>query len=301
MKSNIDGSFKKVGSTCVKDFTGVDPTKFFKAFQHILKTIDELGGYEAFEPGSPRWVDYRVFEVDQIWTISNNVIKLDGEYIKTEWTEVETYRYNWEKVRTNMGEATSDKVKKVIFEYDKEDKYFVNPGEVNDELVNGVREWLTNMVVRKKVVDNYNDSTGKLESVEIDNEFDVKLKEYADRKRVRSFEIGFTGWIVESYLKYLAELDTPKSNWQGEIGDKIQIEAKIISINVFDGGYGSTNVYKMVDKNGNVYTKFGTINPRYVDTDDVEKGSNIKVKGEVKKHNEFRGKKETLIGRISKY
>ena len=102
-------------------------------------------------------------------------------------------------------------------------------------------------------------------------------------------------------MKYVASLNAPVSEFQGEIGEKIKVELTITSINGYDNGYGWSNIYKMVDSDGNVYTKFGTINERYSDTDEVKEGSVIKVTAEVKKHNEFRGKKETVLGRVSKF
>lgn len=302
LKSKVDGSFKKVGSTCVKDFTGVDPTKFFKAFQHVIRTLGMFGEWGGFEDGSPRWVDYRVWEIEHIWTVAKKVLDVDSKYIKTEWKEIDIpYSYGYEKVRTNMGEATSDKVKKVLFEYDEESKYFVKPSEVNEKLVKGMRKWLDNMEVRKENKVRYNYDINKEEEVEVENEFDAKLKEYSERKRVRSFEIGFTGWFVYSYMKYVSSLNEPVSEFQGEIGKKIKIKATITNISEFKGYYGWTNVYKMVDSDGNIYTKFGKINENYVNTDKIKEGSIVKVTAEVKKHNEFRGKKETLLGRISKY
>ena len=304
LKSKLDDSFKKVGSTCVKDFTGVDPTKFFKAFQHVLRTLEMFGEDEwgGFEGGSPRWVDYRVFDINHIWTISKKVLEIDEKYIKTEWKEIEHPGYSgWtEKVRTNMGDATSDKVKSVLFEYDEESEYFVKPSEVDAELVKGMREWLSNMEVRQEKRVRWNDEN-KQEEYLVDNEFDAKLKAYEERKRVRSFEIGFTGWVVDAYLKYVESLNAPISEFKGNIGDKIKIEVTVTKISEFDGGWGWTNAYKMVDSDGNVYSKFGTINARYADTDEVKEGAILKMTAEVKKHNEFRGKKETVLGRVSKF
>jgi len=296
------GEFKKVGSTCVKDFTGVDPTKFFKAFQHILRTLEMFGEGEwgGFEGDSPRWLDYRVFDINHIWTVSKKILEVDGVYIKTEWEEIENPSgYGYIKVRTNVNDATSDKVKSVLFDYDPESEYFVKPSEIDEDFVKSMREWLFNMDVRKQKREGCTIIDGT--SNEVENDFDVKLKTYAKRKRVRSFEIGFTGWIVDAYNKYVKSLSEYVSEFQGEVGKKIQIEATITSLSGFNGSYGWTNVYKMCDSIGNVYSKFGTINARYADTDELKEGSILKMTAVIKKHNEFRGKNETVLGRVSKF
>jgi len=164
-----------------------------------------------------------------------------------------------------------------------------------------MREWLTNMEVRTETRTKLNYDTQKDEEYKVENEFDAKLKAYSERKRVRSFEIGFTGWIVDAYNKYVKNLSVPTSNFQGEVNDKIKVEATVTSVSGFGSSYGWTNVYKMSDIIGNVYTKFGTINARYADTDEIKEGTVIKVTAVVKKHNEYKGKKEAVLGRVSKF
>jgi len=57
----------------------------------------------------------------------------------------------------------------------------------------------------------------------------------------------------------------------------------------------------MVDANGNVFTKFGTISDRFItnDTEDVKEGTTLRMTAEIKAHNDYKGNKETLIGRVS--
>lgn len=295
LKSDIDGSFKKVGSTCIKDFTGVDPTKFISLFQHIIRTIKFFDEEYSGENNSSRNIsDYRVFEINHIWTISKKVLKIDEKYIKAKWEQMDEYPFK--DFRTNLGEATSDKVKKVLFEYDEEDAYYVKPGKINNSFTKGLREWLKNIKVR---IDTHTNDLD--EKMEIENEFDLKLKNYSKRKRVRTFDIGFTSWIVDAYLNHLETLNAPESNWVGEINEKIQLDVTVNSVIGRDTDFGWSYIYKMVDTNGNIYTKFGTINARYSNTNEIEKGSILKMSAPVKSHNEYKNIKETILGRCSKY
>jgi hypothetical protein len=80
------------------------------------------------------------------------------------------------------------------------------------------------------------------------------------------------------------------------------MELTVTGVTGFEGAYGWTNVYKMVDVNNNQVTKFGKINSRYlVSGETIEEGSVLKFKAEIKKHEEFRGKKQTTIGRVAKF
>jgi hypothetical protein len=301
LKSTQDDSFKKVGSTCVKDFTGVDPTKFFKAFQHILNTLERFVDLE-FNRSSPKYVDYRVLEINHIWTISKKVLEVDGKYIKTEWKDIENPAYPgyYTQVRTNMGDATSDKVKSVLFDYNENSDYFVKPSFEDEVLIKNMREWLTNFVVRTSKRTDWDDKGNEI-IIDVPNDFDSKIQAYAERKRVRTFDIGFTGWIVDAYNQYVESLTASVSEFQGEVGNKIKVDATIISVSGFNTDYGWSNIYKMTDVDGNVYTKFGKINTRYADTDGIDVGTVIKVTAVVKKHNDYKGKKETVLGRVSKF
>ena len=284
LKSKIDGSFKKVGSTCVKDFTGVDPVKFFKAFQHIIKTISDFSS-EYYGINSVRLIDYRVFDIDSIWTIAKNVIGIDNEYIKTQWDE--GYNGNY---RTNLGDATADKVKDVLFYKNTENNYFVDG--VDSILVDNIREWLINREVKIE----------KLNGVDVENEFDSKLKSFSDRKRVRVFEIGFTSWIVDAYNKYVENLKNMNSVFVGNVNDKIKIEGTITLVKQISSNWGTTNLYKIVDNEGNIYSKFGEINKRYtLNNEEIGVGSLVKFTAVVNKHNVYNNVNETVLGRISKF
>lgn len=323
-----DGTFKKVGSTCIKDFTGVSPDSFFKMFQFIQKTITFFGDEEEMWKSCGRSrnpANYLTFDLDQIFTITKNVIGIDGSYVKSLWRDEEVgsgYSYYTKKVRSNEGDATADKVKDVLNrqtyrkEFDVEKEYFINLGTIDTGLVDGIRAYLTGIEVRTTVEKDtryktdengtVQDENGNcvMETVDVvvKNEFDSKLKSFADKKRTRRFDIGFICYIVEAYNIYLDRLATPESNHIGIIGEKSILDVTIKSISGFNGNFGWTNIYKMIDVDGNVFTKFGTIADRFItdESEEIEKGTVLKFNAEIKQHNEFKGNKETVIGRVSK-
>ena len=93
-----------------------------------------------------------------------------------------------------------------------------------------------------------------------------------------------------------------KSKHIGEIGQKIPMELTIVNIHNFEGGFGNTNAYNMVDSNGNYVTKFGVINVRYLTSGNkVCVGSKVRFNATIKKHDLFNGVKQTTIGRVSKF
>ena len=80
------------------------------------------------------------------------------------------------------------------------------------------------------------------------------------------------------------------------------MELIVVGVTEYEGSYGRSNVYTMVDFDNNRVTKFGVINNRYlVSGSTLTVGSVVKFKATVKSQDEFIGKKQTTIGRVSKY
>lgn len=80
-------------------------------------------------------------------------------------------------------------------------------------------------------------------------------------------------------------------------------DLKIIDKRTVDGKYGRTVVYDMMDKEGNILSKFGEISEDYLIGlgDEVNVDSRVTFYGVIKSHSEFRGNKTTQLGKISQY
>lgn len=88
----------------------------------------------------------------------------------------------------------------------------------------------------------------------------------------------------------------------GSPGMKMWLELEIIDIRKINGQYGETVVYEMKDKKNCVFSKFGTIDRKYLVRDDnVVVGSKVEFYGIIKQHTEFKGVKITQLGKITEY
>jgi hypothetical protein len=88
----------------------------------------------------------------------------------------------------------------------------------------------------------------------------------------------------------------------GGPGMKMWLELEIINIRKINGAYGETLVYEMKDKKNCIFSKFGTIDRRYlVDGNSVGIGSKVEFYGIIKQHSEFKGVKITQLGKITEY
>ena len=81
------------------------------------------------------------------------------------------------------------------------------------------------------------------------------------------------------------------SDHVGQIKDRIEFEGVIEFETDREGYYGTTHILKFRGDDGNVYTWFAS------GLQDLAKGDRVKVRGTVKKHDEFRGVKQTVLSR----
>jgi hypothetical protein len=127
---------------------------------------------------------------------------------------------------------------------------------------------------------------------------------YTRAKKTLGFVNDFDAW--EKHKTFENVVKAPKeSKHIGGIGTKMSLNLKVSGVRDINGTYGSTVVYDLVDKDGNVFSKFGKIDSIHLsdndDNDDVMVGSNVEFKAIIKEHSEFRGVKITKLGKISLY
>lgn len=86
--------------------------------------------------------------------------------------------------------------------------------------------------------------------------------------------------------------DADESEYQGEIGDKIEIIVTIEKSILLDGYYGPSTLYSMKDENKNVYIWItASIKTR------LKEGCSYKIKGIIKEHKQYRAQKQTILTR----
>lgn len=80
------------------------------------------------------------------------------------------------------------------------------------------------------------------------------------------------------------------SEYQFEVGQKVEVELNVLKINWFDSIYGTHYIYNMQDANGNVFIWKTACN-------EIQEGDKVTIKATVKEHNEYRGVKQTVLTR----
>jgi superfamily I DNA/RNA helicase len=137
---------------------------------------------------------------------------------------------------------------------------------------------------------------------QIEQERNLEYVAYTRAKTTLGFVNDF-----DAFKSYKSQSENVvKVNESKHIGSpkmKMKFELKVVEKRNFKGPYGDTIIYEMVDKNGNLFSKFGEISEDYLlGTDDkVEVNSRVSFYGIIKSHSEFKGSKITNLGKITQY
>lgn len=92
-----------------------------------------------------------------------------------------------------------------------------------------------------------------------------------------------------------------ESKHMGIINCKLDLKLTILNVKSVKTAYGDCLVIDMKDKNGNLFNKFGDINPKFIvgPKKELKPGTNVSFTAVVSDHTEFRGIKTTKLGRLS--
>jgi len=113
---------------------------------------------------------------------------------------------------------------------------------------------------------------------------------YCSRKNLRLVASAYAAWARDKAIKAEAEM-TADSKYVGEVGTKIDMPMTILGSRYIDSNYGVTTLITFKDSAGNVVKWFAS------GSKEVKEGTQVRVKATVKRHSEYKGRKETMITR----
>lgn len=270
------GEFKQVGKACLKDFTGGLSAEDVAHFESFIKEIEQASEFPSFGGFGKSYYDVKEFlvyvaEVIRLYGYTKN----DGFNVSTAQRADEIYAYKMLKRR--IGDSALARVRNA------EDKGFDAKRPESVEKAKTVAEWITgnekddNYFHNLKVACSLDYCEAKVLGLLTSSfpAYDRELEREAERR------------AKEARLATEAE----ESKHVGEIGDRVTIEnGEVICLTSWETQFGTTYVYKIVDKDNNVFTwKTSKIvwHDRVIE----------KITGTVKEHKEYRGVKQTELTR----
>jgi len=250
----------EVGSTCIKDFFGHDPKAFMWMAQINFGTI--IDDMESDFEGSER--SPYAFGLHDFLATTNAVINDNG------WVSRGL-------AREKGGASTSDIVMEQ-FSVNHHPKFVLLPIIDDDrKMADDTIEYFLNLDPE-------------------DNDYLTNCKKVAEIGYVPTKQIGVACSMVatfkRSYEDKLRKEARGVSEYVGEVGDKLEVAVEVVFDVVVNSMYGTSVLYIFVDGNGNKYKTFYSGNSWNCET-----GDKVALKGTVKKHEEYKGEKATMLTR----
>lgn len=267
---NEDGSVKQVGHQCIADYLGnVDP-QMLARMASFVRELDEIGKDDEGLGLSLRGSQVTDMLLDALAT-TYEVIKLEG------WTSRSAAKL------TDSTVATADHVWNHLHPTSELMRQGFVPVKPSDEAYAFARETVEFLKAREAV-----------------GEYENNLRIAAMQEMVEYRGLGIACSMIPFYQKHLAHeaqraacmKEESGSKHFGEVGKRNVYELIVVGESTFDSQFGITSLYRMRDNGGNVAVWF-------TGTGSLEVGKTYQMKATIKKHDDYKGTKQTVLTRCS--
>lgn len=277
---NDAGEMKQIGGQCLKKYVGDEARQLAKFSFSMSDAFDDLDNDEDGESSGGGGSGYRQTVVDAETALSAAIIITDKYgFVRSSESE--------------MGKITTrELLAATIFGFDPK----TLPTDYHDTVRNAAHP--TDDV--KKRANEIITWAKSLSDDEKSTSYMLSLESIIDADMVGRKTIGIIASVPFTYDKAMGKIqnnakkDTgPPSEYVGSVGAKIPTTPVTATYAKYhDGTYGAYQMVKFKDDAGNDYTWFNTSKA------EIENGNKYNIVGTVKKHEEYNGKKQTILTRV---
>lgn len=268
LRNDETGEHIQVGSHCVRDFIGYDPSQVARFLERVFKLVDDIENDEFGSSGSSGGSIY--FDPVKTLALTNAVIRTYG------WVSVSRA-----EIENTMPTAT---IVNLIIHPPKDKRIY-------NQIVNEI-EWdeQSDEAEAQKAIDWILDK-------EDENEYITNLRKMAKAEGIPSS--GFAMWVslMATYNRAQEQLrekarQLKTNEWVGEVKERREFTVELVGTHVFDGQFGSVVIHRFVDDQGRTIIWFANTKSN------MENGHTYRIVGTVKKHDQYNDWKQTHINRV---
>jgi len=267
---------KQIGRTCLKDFLGHDPEKFLKYAVFIRNFMESF---------------YNAENIDYLG--GGNSSNLKRVSLKDFLIYVSHFANSFGYVSVKNAEEHEEPTTKTLalnamFPTNIDGRGQVPLTEKDKTLADDTIKWVKDFTSKEENITNSSMP-----------EFWRNVKAIFDSNVVSYKTFGYAAATVGMYIhKKNKEKDESLNNqnpsaYVGTIGQKIETTVTVLYSKPITSYYGIVTLYNMEDKNGNNIKWFSSGTTTY-----LEDGQTYKIKATVKKQEEFKNKKQTIVTRL---
>lgn len=286
-----DGTVRQVGRTCLKEYTGIDPTT-----AAMWAEVQDLAGRDL-DCTSDEWAGYGLTPMYDVLDILAHASDTVREFGYRRSDDRDSTR---ETVMMRVTSTTTPPTEEGLAEAQEIIDWLIQRGEkaaADDaelgELWNlycadgdegDERYWS-----RSREINNAWDAVGDLER----NCITLARGGYAKLShvgRLAYMPVAFQQFKERKARAEQRQRDDARSEYVGTVGQRITLRAETVTLlSSWDGFYGTTWLYKFVDESGNVFIWYASY-PCKAESGDI-------IKATVKDHSEWHGVKQTVVTR----
>lgn len=256
---HTSGKVKQVGGTCLKDFLGQDALTWVANAQWLVELDEQMNDADFWREEGRRAP--KMYPVETFMVAACAVYRMDGKYIGSQ--------HGIEEQSTGEGAWSILKDAKVFEEVATE----------------------ADRAMAEKVI-------AFVKNIKPENNYQSNLRAVIECAWVN----GYTNNIAASAIAATNNAITEKivngaekeSEYFGEIKKREVFTLTVEFKTAFDSTYGACRLYAFSDANGNRATWITNL----VESPEWEVGEQVTVKATVKKHELYRGKKQTVLTRV---
>jgi len=266
LQNEDSGEYKQVGRTCIQDFIGIDPARIAEQAERYTKAFSFIE--EAREHGWGGMNDHRDIHLPAYLAWVSLSIREYG------WISGREAYENFDKVST-----ASQAVGNMFATYKP-----LLPTDEDKELAEAA-------IAHVLALDT------------ADNDFIFNINAIAKQNYLDWKATGLAAAIMFVYNRHLedeakrkAAADLSKSEHIGALKERLEMEVRVIGKRWVDSHFGASALIRMLDANDNLLITFsgGAFG------EDVNIDDKVTIRGTVKKHDEFKGVRQTVLNRVAK-
>ena len=263
------GDYKRVGRQCVRDFIGYDPNQVLRFLTVIRNFTTSFDEQDWFGGGSGR-ANY-TFNTKRALADTAAIIYVNG------W--VPRSKGGFDQM------PTADFLMNL---------YFPPKGDAKRHW----NEWVERLDLKnEKWEKEAEGAINWLREQKSDNEYMHNLRAIDTAGSVPPRLFGYWCSLMATYQKAqerlrLAEQQKHTNEYVGEIKQRLDFKVNVVSIHSHDGYYGTTYRHKFIDEEGHTLIWWANTDSK------MAPGDTCKIKGTIKKHEEYEGWKQTLLSRV---
>ncbi len=272
---NEKGEYRQVGSNCLADFLGHPDPNSYAAVAEMMAYLDKDAEELEKEDTGPNSPAFDRADTEEYLTYVAATIDQEG------WI-------SGKQAYENPG--TISTAERALIQM--EQRHTLRPNErvtITQKHKDEAKATLDH--IRKTLTSPTNEYQHNLKTFASSNAFTVREGKGFVASMIPFYRRDMEKAIAQQKQAVL----TKDSLFVGNIGERLyDIHITVLGIHETEGAYGTTYIIRMLDEQGNVYTWFGVGAAASM----FERGKTYTISGTVKNHNEYKGRKETVLSRV---